>query len=136
MEAVMSEVWAEIAKQYADGVPVAAMAKQFTLSRARITRWAKKLGWVRAAARGGDAASYSSLKDGLPGASQGQRAPASAADQRAALLERQKAAWATVDELREDAYRVLTDLEIGTMTERLALSAKMHALFEKSTPVL
>jgi hypothetical protein len=136
MEAVMSDVWAEIEKQYADGVPVAALAKQFNLSRARITRRAKKLGWVRGAASGGQAGSRPSLQDRLAASAQEPRAAASPADQRAALFQRHRAAWAAINELRDEAFRALTDPEIGTMTQRLALSAKVHALFERDARAL
>ncbi len=136
MEAVMSDVWAKIATQYADGVPVAAIAKQFKLSRARITRRAKKLGWDRGPAGGGHAGSPSSRQDGLAASLQNPRVAVSAADQRAALLERHKAAWAAIYEARDQAFHALTDPQIGTMTQRLSLSAKLHALFERDARAL
>src|SRR4051812_11201359 len=108
MVALMSEAWDEIARQYAGGVPVAAIAKRFNISRARITRRAKKLGWVRGDTNGGRAGSHASLQDGQPGSSQEEGAPASASDQRAALLKRQKAAWGAAYELRDEAFRLLT----------------------------
>jgi hypothetical protein len=143
MVAFMSDVWTEIARQYADGVPVAAIAKRFNLSRARITRRAKKLGWARGDANGGPARPHPSLQDKQPGSSQ-EEATASASDQRAALLKRHKAAWAATYGLRDEAFRLLRGeapalikgLEIGTAEQRLALSAQLHALFRKDVSAL
>src|SRR5215213_9388722 len=125
MGAFMSEDWAEIARQYADGVPVAAIAERFNLSRARITRRAKKLGWVRGDTNGGLAGSHASLQDKQPGSSQ-EEATVSASDQRAALLKRHKAAWAATYGLRDEAFRLLRGeapalikgLDIGTAEQR------------------
>jgi hypothetical protein len=144
MVAFMSEAWAEIAGQYADGVSVAAIAKRFNISRARITRRAKKLGWMRGDTNGGRAGSHPLRQDGQPGSSQNEGATASASDQRAALLERQKAAWEAAYSLRDEAFRLLTGeapaliqgLEIGTMTQRLSLSAQLHAMFRRDVRAL
>ncbi|WP_457091241.1 hypothetical protein [Microvirga sp. P5_D2] len=136
METAMSSVWAEIETQYADGVPVAALARQFNLSRARITRRAKKLGWARRATCGGPEGSYQSLRDRLAASSQELEAAMSPADQRAALLRRHKAAWAALYPLREEVFRVLIDPEMGTTEQRLSHSARLQALFEKDARAL
>lgn len=71
----MPDVWVEIAKQYADGVPVAAMAKQFNLSRATITRRAKSwagFGGLRAAVTPGP---IRRCKMGCRGRHKGRRRP-------------------------------------------------------------
>jgi hypothetical protein len=143
MVAFMSDVWTEIARQYAEGVPVAVMAKRFNVSRARITRRAKKLGWVRGAANGGHAGPHAVLPDKQPGSSQ-EEATASASDQRAALLARHKAAWAAAYGLRDEAFRLvrgeapalINDLEISTAEQRLTLSAQVHAMFRRDASAL
>jgi hypothetical protein len=77
------------------------------------------------------------LKDAVTG-------DATLADQRTAIVERQRTAWGVVYGLRDDAHRILKgqrpkfikDVAVEDAQERLSLAVKVMAMFEKEARAL
>jgi len=141
MPELAPEAWDAIARQYAAGIPITVIARNFNVSRARIKLKADRFGWVRNRASEGAAAKQLQTQEDDLGSTQEGRAAerASVADQRTLLIERQRAAWDDVYRLREDAYRILKGekpqilrgVEIADVNERLPLVAKLMTIFQK-----
>jgi hypothetical protein len=145
MSELASEPWDEIERQFSEGVRIDALASRFNVSRSRIRRRANKLGWVSNGGDEGEAAAprerqdraQRSLKDAATG-------DASLANQRSAVVERQRMAWVEVYGLRDDAHRILKgqrpkfikDVVVDDAQERLSLAVRVMAMFEKEIRAL
>lgn len=137
MTELAPEVWEAIARQYHDGIAIAAIAKAFNVSRPRIKRKADELGWVRSRADDGEAISPT----GRSSLSQDARraAVASVADQRSLLIDQQAAAWDDLYRVREDAYRLLRgekpqivkDVETDDVKERFRIAERLLTMVDK-----
>jgi hypothetical protein len=140
------ETWDEIARRYADGVPVNTIVKSFNVSRARITRRANMLRWIRDGAEAGDAVASVQTQDAHPGSSQEARATSvgDVADHRTILIKRHLAAWDDVNALDREAMRILRGeepqilkgLEINDAEERLRVVDRLLILFDKAARAL
>jgi hypothetical protein len=142
------EIWDEIAQQYADGVPVSAIAMTFNVSRATISRRAKASGWVRGSSNNDVASASPPAQDEPKGSSEQERAGAAhRSDPRAALIQRHRADWTDVYAVREDALRILKgekpgwlkDLDGDGLTDlksRVSLAEKLFAIAERDARAL
>jgi hypothetical protein len=145
MSKLASERWEEIEQRYTEGAPVSTLARDFNVSRARITRRASKDGWHRQQAGLVPARVPGPRQDGPSGSVTDDVAKrASPLDQRALLSERHQAAWAEVYALRNDAYRILKgerttllrDVGADPMQARVSAAEKLIAMFDKSVRAL
>jgi len=137
MSELAPDVWDEIERQYSGGVAIAAIAKAFNVSRAKIKQTADEMGWVRG--RKGKGAASPQASDAGSSRGAGNAAAAAAADRRRLLIEQQRAAWDDVCAVREDAYRLLKGEEPRTIkglatddaSERLSRAATLLTMADK-----
>jgi hypothetical protein len=136
-----AEVWNEIARQYRAGIIVSVIAKTFNVSRVRIRLQAERFGWTRRAT-GGDALSPEGTSSSSPEASTPTAHPV--ADSHRMLFDRHRAAWASVDELGDEAFRILQGeepqvvkgLQLDSAEERIDFAAKVTTLHQKRAKAL
>jgi hypothetical protein len=145
MSELVSEPWDDIERQFSEGVHIDALASRFNVSRSQIRRRASKLGWVRKGGGDGEAAAPRARQDKAQRSLRGDvTGEASVADQRAAIVERQRTAWGGVYGLRDDAHRILKgqrpkfikDVAVDNAQERVSLAVKVMAMFEKEARAL
>jgi ribosomal 50S subunit-recycling heat shock protein len=137
-----AEVWDEIARQYQAGMAVSVIAKTFDVSRVRIRLQAERFGWTRGAGEGGEAVA----PEGTCGSALEASTPAAhpVADTRRMVFERHRAAWASVHDLGDEAFRILRGeephilkgLQRDSVEERIDCAAKVITLFEKRAKAL
>jgi hypothetical protein len=140
MSKVTSEMWDEIERQYADGARIAVLAREFNVSRARITRRASRYGWRRQETGDGNATAPGQTQDQPPGSLSG----GTPQDQRTLLFERHRAAWAQEYDLRDDAFRVLKgektkllpDIAAEDVQVRVSFAEKLIAMAHQSARAL
>jgi hypothetical protein len=135
-------MWDEISRWYRAGVTPGVIAKAFNLSRTWIKRQAAQYGWARDRADFSDAVPL-----GEPSGSPWETEPAVVAavhEPRDLLMERHRSAWANVNSLRGEAYRIprgeepeiLKGVVIDSLTGRISVAKKLFLLAGKEARAL